>query len=170
MSYKHLTEVIKENAQRLSTKNAIFYKNSETKNWDGISWSNFYTQIQKVSKALINFGIKEQQNVAIFAQNMTEWIIADIAIMNTRAVTVPIYATNSKKETEYIINDAEISVLFVGDQEEFDKVEEISKTNKFLKLIVALTPTVNLRNHTNAVYFNDFLEAEFPKSVFFNIS
>ena len=165
MSYKHLTEVIKENAQRLSTKNAIFYKNSETKNWDGISWSNFYTQIQKVSKALINFGIKEQQNVAIFAQNMTEWIIADIAIMNTRAVTVPIYATNSKKETEYIINDAEISVLFVGDQEEFDKAEEISKTNKFLKLIVALTPTVNLRNHTNAVYFNDFLEAEFPKSV-----
>jgi long-chain acyl-CoA synthetase len=165
MSYKHLTEVIKENAQRFSTKNAIFYKNTGTKDWDGISWENFYNQIQKVSKALINFGIKEQQNVAICAQNMTEWIIADIAIMNTRAVTVPIYATNSAKETEYIINDAEISIIFVGEQEEFDKAEEISKTNKFLKLIVALTPTVNLRNNANAIYFTDFLEAEFPKSV-----
>ena len=81
----------------------------------------------------MNFGIKEQQNVAIFAQNMTEWIIADIAIMNTRAVTVPIYATNSTKETEYIINDAEISVIFVGDQEEFDKAEEISETNLFMR-------------------------------------
>ncbi|MDV7186717.1 long-chain fatty acid--CoA ligase [Lutibacter sp. TH_r2] len=165
MNYKHLTEVIKENSEHFSPKNAIFYKNSKTKTWDGISWSSFYTRIQKVSKALISFGIKEQQNVAIFAQNMAEWIIADIAIMNTRAVTVPIYATNSKKETEYIVNDAEISVIFVGDQEEFDKVEEISKTNKFLKLIVALKPTVDLRNHSNAVYFTDFLEAEFPKSV-----
>ena len=159
MNYKHLTEVIKENAKRFSTKNAIFYKNDATKNWEGISWDSFYNQIQKVSKALINFGIKEQQNVGIFAQNMAEWIIADVAIMNTRAVTVPIYATNYKKETEYIINDAEVSVVFVGNQEEFDKVEEISETNKFLKLIVALTPTVDLRNHANAVYFTDFLRS-----------
>ncbi|GGK38928.1 MULTISPECIES: AMP-dependent synthetase/ligase [Flavobacteriaceae] len=165
MNYKHLTEVIKENTQRFSTKNAIFYKNIETKNWDGISWENFYQQIQNVSKALINFGIKEQQNVAIFAQNMAEWIIADIAIMNTRAVTVPIYATNSAKETAYIINDAEISVIFIGDQEEFDKAEEISKTNKYLKLIVSLTETVDFRNYKNAVYLSDFVNAEFPESI-----
>lgn len=165
MSYKHLTEVIKENAKRFATKNAIFYKNNETKNWDGISWENFYSQVQNVSKALINFGIKEQQNVAIFAQNMTSWIIADIAIMNTRAVTVPIYATNSAKETEYIINDAEISVIFIGDQEEFDKAKEISKTNKYLKLIVSLTETVDFGNHKNAFYLSDFVNAEFPESI-----
>ena len=110
-----------------------------TKIWVGVSWNIFYQKIEQVSKALINFGIKEQDNIGIFAQNMTEWIIADIGIMGARAVTVPIYATNSTKETEYIINDAEISVLFVGDQEEFDKAEKISEDNKYLKLIVALT-------------------------------
>ena len=85
--------------------------------------------------------------------------------MGVRAVTIPIYATNSKKEAEYVVNDAKISVLFVGDQEEFDKVEEISENNKYLKLIVALTQTVDLRNHKNAVYFSDFINAEFPKSI-----
>ena len=165
MNYKHILEVIKDNAKRFNTKNAIFYKDVESKKWEGISWNSFYQQINQVSKALINFGIKEQDNIGIFAQNMTEWIIADMGILGVRAVTVPIYATNSKKETEYIINDAEISVLFVGDQEEFDKAEQISEDNKYLKLIVALTKTVDLRNHKNALYFTDFINAEFPKSI-----
>ena len=165
MTYKHLLEVIKDNTKRFTTKDAVFYKDATSKDWVGISWNNFYHQIQQVSKALINFGIKEQDNIGIFAQNMTEWIIADVGIMGVRAVTVPIYATNSKKETEYIINDAEISVLFVGDQEEFDKAEQISEDNKYLKLIVALTKSVDLRNHKNAVYFEDFIAAEFPKSI-----
>ena len=58
------------------------------------------TQIQNVSKALINYGIKEREHIAIFSQNMPEWVISDLAIMGIRAITVPIYATNSKKETE----------------------------------------------------------------------
>ena len=165
MNYKHLIEVIKNNAQRFTTKEAVFYKDPTTKIWVGVSWNIFYQKIEQVSKALINFGIKEQDNIGIFAQNMTEWIIADIGIMGARAVTVPIYATNSTKETEYIINDAEISVLFVGDQEEFDKAEKISEDNKYLKLIVALTSTVDLRNHKNAVYFTHLIDAEFPKSI-----
>ena len=165
MNYKHILEVIKDNAKRFNTKNAIFYKDVDSKKWEGISWNSFYQQINQVSKALINFGIKKQDNIGIFAQNMTEWIIADMGILGVRAVTVPIYATNSKKETEYIINDAEISVLFVGDQEEFDKAEQISEDNKYLKLIVALTKTVDLRNHKNAVYFTNFINAEFPKSI-----
>ena len=165
MSYKHLTEVIKENSKLFSTKNAIFYKNIETKNWDGISWENFYSQIQNVSKALINFGTKEQQNVAIFAQNMTEWIIADIAIMNTRAVTVPIYATNSAKETEYIINDAEISVIFVGGQEEYDKAVQILETNIYLKLIVAFDKSIVLDRTENSIYLTDFIATKTNENI-----
>ncbi|MDN3620267.1 long-chain fatty acid--CoA ligase [Polaribacter undariae] len=165
MNYKHLLKVIKDNTSRFTTKEAVFYKDEASQNWKGISWDSFYFQIQQVSKALINFGIKEQDNIGVFAQNMTEWIMADLGIMGVRAVTIPIYATNSQKEVEYVVNDAEISVLFVGDQEEFDKVELISENNKYLKLIVALTSTVDLRGHKNAVYFTDFINAEFPKSI-----
>jgi long-chain acyl-CoA synthetase len=165
MNYKHLLEVIKDNTNRFSNKEAIFYKDEALQSWKGITWNSFYFQIQQVSKALINFGIKEQDNIGVFAQNMTEWIIADLGIMGARAVTIPIYATNSKKEVEYVVNDAEISVLFVGDQEEFDKVEHISEENKFLKLIVVLTKTVDLRGHKNAVYFTDFINADYPKSI-----
>ncbi|WP_111707178.1 AMP-dependent synthetase/ligase [Lutibacter citreus] len=165
MSYKHLGIEIKNNVLKYQHKNAIHYKDSINNKWIGISWETFGNQIQEVSRALINFGIKEHQNIAIFAQNMPEWIIADIGIMSIRAITVPVYATNSKKETEYIINDAEISLIFVGDQEEYNKAYEISKTNKHLKLIVALNSTVKLKNTDNAVYFNDFRQQQFPDSI-----
>jgi len=165
MSYKHLSIEINNNAQKYGAKNAIHYKDAISNKWIGISWESFGNQIQNVSKALINYGIKEREHIAIFSQNMPEWVISDLAIMGIRAITVPIYATNSKKETEYIINDAEIPLIFVGDQEEYDKAYEISKTNNYLKLIVALTSTVKFKSTDNAVYFKDFTQQNFTESV-----
>jgi len=165
MSIKQIGLEIRDNVEKYQQKNAIHYKDTSTNKWVGISWDSFGNRIQQVSKALIKVGIKPQQNVAVFAQNMPEWIIADMGIMSIRAVTVPVYATNSKNETEYIINDAEVSLIFVGEQEEYDKAYEISKTNKYLKLIVALTSTVKFKDTNNAVYFSDFIQQDFDESI-----
>jgi long-chain acyl-CoA synthetase len=148
---------IRQKVQQYQGENAIYYKNNELKTWVGISWTHFGENIQNLSKALLHFGIKEQQNVSIFAENMPEWIVADIAIMSIRAVTVPIYATNSKNEVAYIIKDAEISLLFVGNQEEYNKAFEISKTSEYLKLIVGLSKDIKFENTENAIYLNDFV-------------
>ncbi|RXP53802.1 long-chain fatty acid--CoA ligase [Lutibacter sp. HS1-25] len=160
MAYTHLIEDIKQNAKRFKSKNAIYSKNEVLGKWEGISWELFENQIEKVSQSLLNFGISVQQNVAIFAENMPQWIVADIAIMGVRAVTVPIYATNSKNEAEYIINDAEISVVFVGGQDEYNKALKILESNAFLKLIVVFDNNVKLQNEVNSVYFKDFMAVE----------
>ena len=148
---------IRQKVQQYQGRNAIYYKDNTLKTWVGISWTDFGEKIQNLSKALLQFGVKEHQNVAIFAENMTDWIVADIAIMSIRAVTVPIYATNSKKEVEYIVNDAEINVIFVGCQEEYDKAFEISKTNSYLKLIVTLCEGIKFGNTENSIHISNFL-------------
>jgi len=165
MSYKHIGIEIKENALKYQQKNAIYYKENKTNIWVGITWANFVNQIENLSKSLLQCGVQRQQNIAIFAQNMPEWMIADFAIMGLRAVTVPLYATNSKKEVEYIVNDAEVEIIFVGDQEEYDKALEISKTSKYLKLIIALTKDVVLNNKDNSVYLADFVKDSFEESI-----
>jgi len=108
MEYQHLGRNIRKKVKEYQQRNALYYKNHKTHSWVGISWTDFGNQIENVSIALIGFGIKSQQNIAIFAQNMPEWIIADLGIMSARAVTVPIYATSSAKEVEYIVNDAHL--------------------------------------------------------------
>ena len=160
MIYKHLVAEIKQNVERFSTKKAIYLKNDVLNSWEGISWTDFGERIEKLSKALLNFGIKEQENIGIFAENMPEWIISDISIMGIRAVTIPIYATNSKKETEYLVNDAEIPVLFVGGQPEYDKALEILSTNTYLKLIVALHNDIKIQDSESSVYISDFIQLE----------
>jgi len=165
MTYKHIGIEIKENSLKYQQKNAIYYKEKKTNIWVGITWINFVNQIEKLSKSLLQYGVQRQQNIAIFAQNMPEWMIADYAIMGLRAVTVPLYATNSKKEVEYIVNDAEVEIIFVGDQEEYAKALEISKTNTYLKLIITLTKDVVLSNKDNSVYLGDFVKDNFEESI-----
>ncbi|SNR53592.1 AMP-dependent synthetase/ligase [Lutibacter flavus] len=165
MTNKHIGLEIREKIEKYQNKNAIYYKEKETNLWIGISWNNFGNRIKKLSKALIGFGVKEQDNIGIFAENMPEWIISDIAIMSIRAVTIPIYATNSKKETEYIVNDAEISVLFVGCQEEYNKAVEILSTCKYLKLIVALNNDIKIQKSDSSIYVSDFMNKEATKEI-----
>lgn len=165
MSYQHLVEDIKQNVQHWSSKKAIYFKNNTLNKWEGISWADFGSQIENLSKALINFGIKEHDNIGIFAENMPEWIIADVAIMGIRAVTVPIYATNSTKEVDYIINDAEVSVLFAGNQENFDSAVDVAKNSNYLKLIIALSNEIEIGNHINAIKLEDFTSAETSEEI-----
>lgn len=158
MIQEHLAVEIRQNVKRFQTKNALYFKNTELNTWEGISWLDFGVRVEKLCKALIHFGVKEQDNIGIFSENMPEWIISDISIMSIRAVTVPIYATNSKKETEYVVNDAELSVLFVGGQQEYDKALEILGTNNYLKLIVALDKDIELSTSESSVHLSDFVE------------
>ena len=157
MDYKHLVKDIKENAKRFERKNALYFKNYELDTWEGITWSDFESQVEKISKALLHVGISIQQNVGIFAENMPNWILADVAVMGVRAVTVPIYATSSKKEVAYVINDAAINLLFVGDQNEYDKAYELLETSTHLKLIVALTNTIKLQSSDSSMHLEDFV-------------
>jgi long-chain acyl-CoA synthetase len=165
MSEKHIGIEIREKVQQYQHKKAINFKNKKLNEWVGISWNEFGKQNQNVSRALLKFGIKEKDNVAIFSENMPEWIIADIGIMSIRAVTVPIYATNSKKEAAYIVNDAEISLLFVGGQDEYNKALVVLKNSNYLKLIVALDKHIQFENSENSVYFQDFINATFDESI-----
>lgn len=157
MEDNHIGIEIRNKVLQYQGENSIFYKDNKLNAWVGISWTDFGDKIQNLSKALLNYGIKEHQNIAIFAENMPNWIIADIAIMSIRGVTVPIYATNSKNEVEYIVNDAEINLVFVGGQAEYDKALQISKTNSNLKYIVSLCEDIEIENNENSIHLNDFL-------------
>lgn len=165
MNYQNLITDIQQNVDRFKSKNALYFKNDELNTWEGISWMDFGLRVEKLSKALIKYGINVQDNIGIFSENMPEWIISDVAIMSVRAVTVPIYATNSKKETEYLVNDAELSVLFVGGQQQYDRSLEILADSTYLKLIVALDKNINIQESKNSVYLTEFMEIESSDNV-----
>lgn len=104
-------------------------------------WRKYSTQeikqtVDSLSMGLLKAGIGYQDGsiegrdkVAVLSNNRPEWLILDLAVQQTGAVLTPIYPTISVNELEFILNDASIKLVFVSDQELYEKVQSIrSKT------------------------------------------
>lgn len=154
----HFIHRFREQAEKLASRTALRFL--QDKQWVDIRWADFQQQVDQLSYALLANGIGVQDKIAIFAQNMPRWTITDIAAMQIRAVSVPIYATNTPKQVEYVLNDADIKILFVGDQEQFDHALDIVGNCPQLTKIVAMKPTIELGNCPLAVHWADFVQVE----------
>ncbi|MBS3757368.1 MAG: long-chain fatty acid--CoA ligase [Desulfobacterales bacterium] len=126
--------------------------------WESISWREFGEKINQAAKAMLEMGIEDQQMISIFSQNKPECSITDIAALGIRAVPVFIYATNTAGQAEYIVNDCQARLIFVGDQEQYDKAKTLFPNSDSLKKIIAFDPNIRLDDTENAMYFSDFLD------------
>ena len=125
--------------------------------WVSITWGDFREQITAVAKALLEIGVLEPgDKVGIFSANRAEWAIADLGILAIRAVSVPIYATNSVEEAAHIINDADVKLIFVGNQEQYDKSKTIMAAAPHLQKIVAFDRDIKIKDE-KSIYFDELL-------------
>mgnify|MGYP000913371806 FL=1 len=156
MNYTHYSQVFWDQVNKYGDRVAMRYKPKDK--WEEITWNQFGDLVRNTSKALLDCGIGEQETVGIFSQNMPLWTVADIASLCIRGIPVPIYATNTAKQAEYIINDAEIKVLFVGDAEQYSKIMQILPENKHLQKIIVFKESVPIQKSEKIMYFKDFLK------------
>lgn len=96
-------------------------------------------RIRAIARALISLGVEPGDRIGIFAPNCPEWTLADFAILSVRAIPVPIYATNTRQQAAYIIDDTEMTILFVGDQAAYDKVQASHERTPSLRTVIAFT-------------------------------
>ncbi len=140
------------------SEEAVRFKRTGGDRWLSYSWDELSNLVRQTSKALIALGIESQDNVGIYSQNKVEWSIADLGIMGTGAVSVPIYATNTADQARYIVDEAEIRVIFVGDQEQYDKTLEIyADSSSSIQKIIVLEDYIKLSNDAS-IHFSEFLE------------
>lgn len=152
----HIAVMIRDRVRKYGDKTAL--KDKTTGTWVSTSWKEFGFRIDGTAKALLEMGVKEHEMVGIFSPNTASWSIADAAILSIRGVSVPVYATNSVKEAEYIVNDAEIRIMFVFDQRQYDACKELLRDSRFLKTIIAFDRNVKI-NGPESLYFDSFIES-----------
>lgn len=152
MKKEHLATMIRQSAEVYSSEVALRIKESGV--WKETTYKEMVEIIDALSLALIDMGVKEGQTVGIFSQNKPQWTLADFAILSIGAVAVPIYATNTLKQTEYIVDDAEIEILFLDSTEQYNKVQEFNKKSKKLKKIIVIDKSVTLESD-ESIYFDD---------------
>lgn len=120
MTYHHLSVLVHRQAEKYGNKVALRYRDYETAQWIPITWNQFSGTVRQAANALVALGVEEQENIGIFSQNKPEWFYVDFGAFANRVVTIPFYATSSPAQAQYIINDAQIRYLFVGEQFQYD--------------------------------------------------
>ncbi|MEN9583634.1 MAG: hypothetical protein RLZZ616_640 [Pseudomonadota bacterium] len=150
----HLVRLMRERIARLGNKAAL--RVQQDGQWRAIGWRTLGQAMDYCAQALIRAGHQPTEMVGLYARNMPEWTQADLGILAARGVSVPIYPTSTLEQLRYIVRDANIGLLFVGEQAQFDQALTLLKDGE-IRQIVALDGKVNLRDCPEASHFQAFL-------------
>ena len=106
-----LLHLLQERASRTPSQDAATHKRFGK--WTHVDWETILGDVRHLSAALVARGIQPGDRVAIFADSSLPWCVADMAICAARAITVPIYASNTPDEVKYVLQHSGSVMLFV---------------------------------------------------------
>ncbi len=138
----NLTELFFDQFNQQTNKDKILLSTlgDKRKNY---SWQETYDFISLVSNELRKV-ISKGDRCLLISENRPEWFITDLSIMLSDGITVPAYTTYAENDYNYILNDCTPSVIFVSNDEQFNKLKNIIKDKKFIKKIFSFEKLTNI--------------------------
>lgn len=144
-----LREVVAQHATRTATRIR------EGDRWVTQTYAQFADRIDRVAQGLLNLGVETGGRVGIFLANRPEWSEIDFGAATVRAVPVPLYATSTPEQISHIAADSGLTVMFVGNQSECERVLSVADELPDLGRIVILQPYPGMPERVTS--YQDFL-------------
>ena len=120
--------------------------------WYHFSHKEYKNKVDLLSYGLLNLGIEKGDKIATITGNKPEWNIVDMACMQVGAIHVPIYPTISDSDYDYILNHAEVKLVFVSGMEMYRRMKKIAEKVQSLQKIYTFT---NLQGFE---HFNELID------------
>ena len=134
-TYRSVPDMLRSNATEFSSRLAIKYRKQGT--FVTLTYSAYYERVLMVSRGLGKMGVKRGDRIAILSENRAGWVIADMGILCTGSVTVPIYPTNTPEQIEYMINHSGAKIVFVSGKFQYSKLLKVREAIPELQLVVS---------------------------------
>ena len=151
--------LIHEQAKVYGDRTALSYRDYAAATWRTISWNRFSELVSLVSNALLKIGVGVQENIAVFSQNKPENVCVDFGAYGVRAVSIPFYATSSEAQIQYMIKDASIRFVFVGEQYQYDTAFRVLKMCPTMERLIIFDRSVQKNPQDQvSLYFDEFLK------------
>lgn len=159
MTYYHFAELIHRQAAKYGNRTALKYRDDATGKWSKISWIQFAENVRLTAEAMADSGIGVQENIGMYSQNMPQCLYTSFGAYANRIVDIPMYATSSPAQVAYIVKDANIHTLFVGEQLQYNNAWIVQKQlPNILRKLVVFDSSVRLNpEDKTSVYFDDFI-------------
>ncbi len=128
--------------------------------WREITWGALWETIEDAAHGLLALGVEPGDRVSIHSEDRPEWVILDLATVAVRGIAVGFYPTNPAAEVEYLLQDCGASVHFAEDEEQYDKVDEIDRSQLTdLRTIIFVEPRGMVgKQDDRLVFWDTFIE------------
>ncbi len=104
--------------------------------WAPVTFAEYGTAVRKCAGGLIARGLAAGDFGSIVSSNRPEWHECDLGMINAALVSCPVYPTNSPPQIHYILEHSESRVVFVENEAQRAKIEQIRGDLEHLKLCV----------------------------------
>lgn len=150
MNFTRLFDIIQHQLRHYAKEDCLARK--ENGMWRKYSTQEVIDNVNRVSRALIAYGIKPDDKIALISTtNRPEWNFCDLGMLQIGAVNVPVYPTISESEYEFIFNDAEVKLAFLSDEALLKKIQNIRHKVPSLQAIYTF-------DHTSGSHWSELLK------------
>ncbi|MDO4707500.1 MAG: long-chain fatty acid--CoA ligase [Porphyromonadaceae bacterium] len=151
-----------EYSQRLRTvfarKTIIRYYNTSKSAWSDLNGGEVADRCLDAAKALAREGIQLGDKVGFYTPNNVHATIAELGLYMMRGISVPLYATSTPEQVDFIVRDAQVRLIFVGEQFQYNNAYEVQRTIPELERIIIFDNSVVLHpEDKTSMYYDEFI-------------
>ncbi len=151
-----------EYAHRFETKFAdttlIRHFDHERNKWTKLNGSELAEICLDAAKGFAREGLQVGERVGFYHPNLLSGLTAELGLYMMRGVSVPIYSTSTPEQVDYIVRDAEIKLMFVGDQFQYNNAYEVQQKGEMIERIIIFDSDVVLaQDDRTSVYYDEFI-------------
>jgi long-chain acyl-CoA synthetase len=104
--------------------------------WRAMTWRQAAESARNAGLGLVSFGFEPGECASVLANNVKEWMLADLGVLGAGGVCSGVYPTDAAKQVEYLLKDSKSVYVFVEDEEQLDKVLEVRGRLPALRKII----------------------------------
>lgn len=154
----HLAEYPHQFRVRYPNKTILRYYNKRNERWEKLSGQQVADRCLAAAKGLAYLQLQPGERVGIYSPNRVGCIAAELGLFMMRAVSVPIYATSTPDQVEFVVQDAGVETMFVGGQFQYNNAYEVQQRGGCLRRLVIFDPEVVLApGDTTSMYYDEFI-------------
>lgn len=154
----HLAEYPHQLRTNFAAKTILKYYFRKKGRWVSLNGEEVSEACLGAAKAFAHIKLPVGARIGIYSPNMAKVLFAEIGLFMMRGVSVPLYATSSPEQVQFVVEDAGVEIMFVGEQFQYNNAYEVLKKSQTLKRLIVLDDEVILDpEDTTTMYWDEFV-------------
>ncbi len=133
-----LPQILKMRAEQTPQRVAIREKDFGI--WNEITYAQYYHHVTRFAAGLLSLGFQKGERLAVIADNIPEWLYAELATQSLGGISVGVYQSSLPPEIAYVLSYTEAAFVVAENQEQVDKLLEIRSEIPSVRKVIYQDP------------------------------